>query len=78
MGAWGSGPFDNDDAADFSEDFDDASAADRPELIRAALQDVVGVVDYLDVDAANVAIVDGLHDGDRVVVEGAGLLSQVR
>ena len=56
MGAWGSGPFDNDDAADFSEDFDDASAADRPELIRAALQDVVGVVDYLDGDAANVAI----------------------
>ena len=29
-------------------------------------------------DAANVAIVDGLHEGDRVVVEGAGLLSQVR
>jgi hypothetical protein len=29
-------------------------------------------------DAANVAILDGLHDGDRVVTEGAGLLSQVR
>lgn len=29
-------------------------------------------------DANSVAIVDGLHDGDRVVVEGAGLLSQVR
>lgn len=29
-------------------------------------------------DANRVAIVDGLHDGDRVVVEGAGLLSQVR
>ena len=29
-------------------------------------------------DAANVAIADGLHEGDRVVVEGAGLLSQVR
>ncbi len=29
-------------------------------------------------DASRVAIVDGLHDGDRVVVEGAGLLSQVR
>ncbi len=29
-------------------------------------------------DAANVAIVDGLHQGDRVVIEGAGLLSQVR
>lgn len=29
-------------------------------------------------DASKVAIADGLHDGDRVVVEGAGLLSQVR
>ncbi|MDO8788455.1 MAG: HlyD family efflux transporter periplasmic adaptor subunit [Sulfuritalea sp.] len=29
-------------------------------------------------DAGNVAIADGLYDGDRVVVEGAGLLSQVR
>lgn len=29
-------------------------------------------------DAGNVAITSGLHDGDRVVVEGAGLLSQVR
>lgn len=29
-------------------------------------------------DAGNVAIADGLHEGDRVVIEGAGLLSQVR
>ncbi|MCU0937628.1 MAG: HlyD family efflux transporter periplasmic adaptor subunit [Burkholderiaceae bacterium] len=29
-------------------------------------------------DAGNVAILDGLHDGDRVVTVGAGLLSQVR
>ncbi|MBK7664875.1 MAG: HlyD family efflux transporter periplasmic adaptor subunit [Sterolibacteriaceae bacterium] len=29
-------------------------------------------------DASNVAVVDGLHDGDRVVTEGASLLSQVR
>ena len=29
-------------------------------------------------DASKVAITDGLHDGDRVVTEGAGLLSQVR
>lgn len=29
-------------------------------------------------DAANVAILDGLHAGDRVVTEGAGLLSQMR
>lgn len=29
-------------------------------------------------DAGQWAILDGLHDGDRVVVEGAGLLAQVR
>lgn len=29
-------------------------------------------------DAANVAVVDGLQDGERVVTEGASLLSQVR
>jgi hypothetical protein len=29
-------------------------------------------------DAANMAITEGLHEGDRVVIEGAGLLSQVR
>ncbi len=29
-------------------------------------------------DADRVAITEGLHDGDRVVVDGAGLLSQVR
>jgi RND family efflux transporter MFP subunit len=29
-------------------------------------------------DANQVAVTEGLHDGDRVVVEGAGLLSQVR
>lgn len=29
-------------------------------------------------DADSVAIIDGLHEGERVVIEGAGLLSQVR
>ncbi len=29
-------------------------------------------------DAANVAITDGLHEGERVVTEGANLLSQIR
>ena len=32
----------------------------------------------LALDASHVAIADGLHDGDRVVTVGAGLLSQVR
>jgi len=29
-------------------------------------------------DAANVAVIDGLHEGERVVTDGASLLSQVR
>ncbi len=39
---------------------------------------VIRRVRHQSLDANSVAIVDGLHDGDRVVVEGAGLLSQVR
>ena len=39
---------------------------------------VVRKVRVQPLDAENVAVEDGLHDGDRVVVEGAGLLSQVR
>lgn len=39
---------------------------------------VVRRVRHQALDAANVAIVDGLREGDRVVIEGAGLLSQVR
>ena len=39
---------------------------------------VVRRVRHQSLDAGNIAVIDGLHDGDRVVVEGAGLLSQVR
>jgi hypothetical protein len=39
---------------------------------------VVRRVRHQALDAANIAIINGLHEGDRVVVEGAGLLSQVR
>jgi hypothetical protein len=35
-------------------------------------------VRHQSLDANNVAISDGLHAGDRVVIQGAGLLSQVR
>lgn len=35
-------------------------------------------VRFQPLDAAHVAVIDGLHDGDRVVVDGASLLSQVR
>ncbi len=53
MGTWGSGPFENDDAADFADDLDDADPAEREVLIRAALQRAVDAEDYLEVgDAA--------------------------
>jgi hypothetical protein len=37
MGTWGTGPFDNDYAADFAGDLDEAAEAERPSLIREAL-----------------------------------------
>ena len=33
---------------------------------------------YQSLDAANIAILDGVHDGERVVTASAGLLAQVR
>ena len=40
MSAWGVGPFDNDDAADFAGDLDDAPAHARIEMIGAILERV--------------------------------------
>lgn len=37
MGAWGSGPFDNDDAADFVGDLMGMASAGRAQRLRAAL-----------------------------------------
>lgn len=56
MGAWDSGPFDNDTAADWCGDLDDANPGDRPRLIRAALNRVADEDDYLDSDYACEAI----------------------
>jgi hypothetical protein len=52
MGAWGEGPFDNDAAADWCGDLDEAPLDKRPGLIRAALADAADERDYLDVDVA--------------------------
>ncbi|MEV4319215.1 DUF4259 domain-containing protein [Actinocrispum sp. NPDC049592] len=56
MGTWDKGAFDNDDAADFSGDLDDADPADRVELIREALAAAADNSDYLEVTDANQAI----------------------
>lgn len=56
MGAWAAGPFDNDDAAAWAGELDDAEPAERPEMIRAALVEAADEDDYLKVSVAEVAI----------------------
>ncbi|MFW0791403.1 DUF4259 domain-containing protein [Gordonia sp. CPCC 205333] len=38
MGAWGDGPFDNDDAGDWVDEFDEADAEGKLELLRETFQ----------------------------------------
>jgi hypothetical protein len=47
MGTWGTGPFDNDTAADFANDLDDASLAEREELVRGVLTRTLQATGYL-------------------------------
>ncbi|MBR7828295.1 DUF4259 domain-containing protein [Actinospica sp. MGRD01-02] len=50
MGAWDIGPFDNDTAADFANDLDDAAEHERIPLLRRALDAVIACDAYLDSD----------------------------
>ncbi|MEU5943741.1 DUF4259 domain-containing protein [Micromonospora sp. NPDC047548] len=52
MGTWDSGPFDNDTAADWCGDLDDADVVKRPVLVREALSRATGEDGYLDADIA--------------------------
>ncbi|HEY3260565.1 MAG TPA: DUF4259 domain-containing protein [Pseudonocardiaceae bacterium] len=56
MGAWAIGPFENDDAADWASELDDAEPAERPSAIRAALSEAADEPDYLKVAIAEVAV----------------------
>jgi len=58
MGAWDIGHFDNDTAADFGGELDDAAPEQRAELVRTALAEAadVAVDDYLDSDVAAPAL----------------------
>ena len=57
MGTWDVGPFDNDTAADWCGELQEAAADKRPALIRNALNRVAGHGDvYLDSDLAVEAI----------------------
>ncbi|HWS38841.1 MAG TPA: DUF4259 domain-containing protein [Actinoplanes sp.] len=56
MGTWDFGPFDNDDAADWSGELQDAGPEQRVALIRRALGEVLHDSGYLDSDPANRAV----------------------
>jgi hypothetical protein len=56
VGAWGTGPFENDDAADFVATLDDLDPDDRTDAIREALTEAAQQADYLERDAASEAI----------------------
>jgi hypothetical protein len=50
VGAWDSGPFDNDDAADFATELDDADPNQRILMLRDALQAAADTDDTIDED----------------------------
>ncbi|MFF8287875.1 DUF4259 domain-containing protein [Streptomyces sp. NPDC016309] len=56
MGTWDSGPFDNDTAADFCGDLDDAGEEDRARLVRDRLLVVAGTTGYLEAPVAEEAV----------------------
>ncbi|WP_257139411.1 DUF4259 domain-containing protein [Streptomyces sp. or20] len=56
MGTWDIGPFDNDTAADFADELDEAAREEREAMIRGVLKRAVGPADFL-----------GIYDGERAV-----------
>ncbi|MGW2558053.1 DUF4259 domain-containing protein [Streptomyces sp. NPDC001514] len=56
MGTWGTGPFDNDAAADFAGDLDDLEPEARAGHIRAALLKVVEEPEYVEAPDADEAL----------------------
>jgi hypothetical protein len=50
VGAWDAGPFDNDDAADFATELDDADPNQRILMLRDALQAAADTDDTIDED----------------------------
>jgi hypothetical protein len=56
MGTWDFGPFDNDSAADWCGDLQDADPARRVELLRDTLAEVLHEGEYLDIDEGSAAV----------------------
>jgi hypothetical protein len=56
MGAWGTGPFDNDDAVDFVRDLAETLPENRIGMLSAALTSAADNLGYLQVDDGQAAI----------------------
>lgn len=56
MGTWDIGPFDNDTAADFAGDLDEAALEEHEAMVRSVLKRSAGSADFL-----------GICDGERAV-----------
>ncbi|MFG2823489.1 DUF4259 domain-containing protein [Kitasatospora sp. NPDC048365] len=65
MGTWDIGPFDNDTAADFAGDLDDAPIGEREALVRRILKRAADSADHLD-----------QSDGERAVAAAALIAAQ--
>ncbi|MCX4721774.1 DUF4259 domain-containing protein [Streptomyces virginiae] len=65
MGTWDIGPFDNDTAADFGGDLDEAALEEREAMIRGVLKRAAGPADFL-----------GVSDGERAVAAAALAVAQ--
>ncbi|MCX4808437.1 DUF4259 domain-containing protein [Streptomyces sp. NBC_01214] len=57
MGTWDAGPFDNDTAADFCDDLDEAAAGEREGIVRGALTRVIDTASgYLEAPESDRAV----------------------
>ncbi|MFJ5089244.1 DUF4259 domain-containing protein [Streptomyces sp. NPDC088674] len=56
MGTWDVGPFDNDTAADFCGELDEAAAGERAGLIRVILTRVIDTAGYLEAPESEQAV----------------------
>ncbi|MFJ2101387.1 DUF4259 domain-containing protein [Streptomyces anulatus] len=65
MGTWDIGPFDNDTAADFADELDEAAPEEREAMIRGVLKRAAGPADFL-----------GIYDGERAVGAAALVAAQ--
>jgi hypothetical protein len=76
MGTWDIGPFDNDTAADFGGDLDEAALEEREALIRGALKRAADPADFLDASdgeraVAAAALVVAQHPGGELTCSGS-------